>query len=68
MFLPPDLSFLFTMSGHQDVVGRLHLALADVRAAAQLTAAGQRALGLRSLQPLAAVYQREALGLRKQTP
>jgi hypothetical protein len=50
--------------GHQHVVGRLHLALADVRAAAQLTAAGQRALGLRRRQALATVHQREAARLR----
>src|SRR5216110_1777210 len=50
--------------GHQHVVGGLHLALADVRAAAHLAGAGERALLLGRREALAAIEQREALRLR----
>ena len=49
--------------GHQDVVGGLHLAAADIGAALQRAAGRQRAFLLRHLKTLAAVHQGEAAGL-----
>jgi hypothetical protein len=50
--------------GHQHIVGRLHLSLADIGADALLATGGQLAFGLGRSQSLAAIHQREALGLR----
>jgi hypothetical protein len=64
--LGPGVRVLVDDVRHQRVVGRLHLALADIRADPHLAAGRQLALLLRRRQPFAAIEQREALALGHQ--